>query len=57
MLVHQVPSHSHALDGGKPHFYEENMIYKAINNIDPSMGITKYEAFREINKIEPRFNI
>ena len=26
MLVYRVPSHSHALDGGKTHFYEENRI-------------------------------
>ena len=26
MLIHQVPSHSHALDGGNTHFYEEDRI-------------------------------
>ena len=34
MLVHQVPSHSNALDWGKTHFYKENRIRHIAFNVE-----------------------
>ena len=52
MLVHYVPSHSHALDGGKTHFYEENRIM----HIDFSFEVISYKPLMDLLNLPPIFS-
>ena len=53
MLVHQVPSHIHALNGGKTHFYEENRIRRIVFNFE----IRSYKALLVLLNLPPKFSI
>ena len=52
MLVHHVRSHSHALDGGKIHFYEENMIRPIAFNFQ----VISYKPLMDLLNLRPRFS-
>ena len=52
MLVHQVTSHSHALDVRKAHFYEENRIRSISFNFE---GIS-YRQLLDLLNIPSRFS-
>ena len=52
MLVNQVLSHSHALDGGKTHFYEENRIRR----IDFNFEVISYKLLMYLLNLPPRFS-
>ena len=52
MLVHKVLSHSHALDGEKTHFYEENMIRCIAFNFE----VISYKPFLDFLNLPPRFS-
>ena len=52
MLVHQVPSLSNALDGGKTHFYEENMIRCIAFNFE----VISYKPLLDFLNFPPRFS-
>ena len=52
MLVHQVPSHSNALDGGKTHFYEENMIRHIYFNFQ----VISYKPLLDLLNLPPIFS-
>ena len=52
MLVHQVPSHSNDLDGGKTHFYEENRI----RNIGFNFEVISYKSLLDLLNLPPRFS-
>ena len=50
MLVHHVPSHSYDLNGGKTHFYEENMIRSIAFNYE----FISYKPLLDFLKLPPR---
>ena len=52
MLVHQVPSHSHDLDGRKTHFYEENRIRHIAFNFE----VISYKLFLDLFNLRPIFS-
>ena len=52
MLVHQVPSHSHAFDGGNTHFYEENRISCIAFNFE----VIIYNPLLDLINLPPRFS-
>ena len=52
MLVHHVPSHRHALDGGNIHFYEENQIRCIAFNFEVKI----YKPLLDLLNIPPRFS-
>ena len=52
MLVHHVPSHGHALDGGKTHFYEENRIRRIAFNFE----VISYKSLLDFLNLPPRFS-
>ena len=52
MLVHQVPSHSNALNGGKTHFYEENRITRIAFNFE----VISYKLLLDLLNLPPRFS-
>ena len=52
MLVHEVPSHSHALDGAKTHFYEENRITHIAFNFE----FISYKPLLDLLNLPPRFS-
>ena len=52
MLVHQVPSHSHVLDEGKTHFYEENMIRHIAINFE----VISYKPLLDLLNLPPIFS-
>ena len=49
MLVHEVPIHSNALDGGKTHFYEENMIRRIAFNLE----VISYKLLLDLLNLPP----
>ena len=52
MLVHQVPSHIHALDGGKNHFYEENRVRSIAFNFE----VISYKSLMDFLNLPPSFS-
>ena len=52
MLVHQVPSNSHALDGGNTHLYEENRIRRISFNFE----VISYKPLLDLFNLYPRFS-
>ena len=52
MLVHQVPCHSHAINGGKTHFYEENRI----RHIDFNFEVISYKPLLDFLNLPSRFS-
>ena len=50
--VQQVPSHSHVLNGGKTHFYEDNMIRRIAFNFE----VISYKPLLDLLNIPPRFS-
>ena len=52
MRVHQVPNHSHALDGGKTHFYENNRIRHITFNLE----VISYKLLLDLLNLPPRFS-
>ena len=52
MLVHQVPSHSHTLDGGKTHFHADNMIRHIAFNFE----VISCKPLLDLLNIPPRFS-
>ena len=52
MLVHQVPSHNNALNGGKTHFYEENMIRRIAFKFE----VISYKPLLDLLNISPIFS-
>ena len=52
MLVHQVPSHSNDIDGGKTHFYEENRIRFFSFNFE----VLSYKTLLDFVNLPPRFS-
>ena len=52
MLVHQVPSHRIALDGGKTHFFEENRIRRIAFNFE----VISYKSLLGFLNLPPRFS-
>ena len=52
MLVYQVPSHSNALDEGKTHFCEENMIRCIAFNFE----VISYKPLLDLLNIPSRFS-
>ena len=52
MFVHQVPIHSHALDGGNTHFYEENRIRCIAFNFE----VIIYKTLMDLLNLPPIFS-
>ena len=52
MLVHQEPSHSHALNEGKAEFYEENRI----RCIAFKFEVISYKPLLDLLNVPPRFS-
>ena len=51
MLVHEVPSHRHALNGGKTHFYEQTRI----RCIDFNFEVISYKPLLDLLNPPPIF--
>ena len=52
IVLHEIPSHSDALDHGKSHFYEENGIrYIAFN-----FNVTSYKILMDLTNLSPRIS-
>ena len=49
VLLHQKPSHSHALDGGKTHFNEENKV----GSIDFNFEVIGYKMLLDFLNHSP----
>ena len=52
MLVHEVPSHSHALDEGNTHFYDENRVRCIAFNFE----VISYKPLLDLLNLPPRFS-
>ena len=52
VLLHQKPSHSHALDGGKTHFNQENNV----GSIDFNFEVISYKMLLDLLNHSPRFS-
>ena len=52
MFVHQIPSHIHALDGGKIHLYEENRIRRIAFNFE----VISYKPLLDLLNLPPRLS-